>query len=66
MKSMENDMIIDSHYHLDERIQPLENLLKKMDEHGIDKTALMPFLSDPIPETSEFLLKVLRFLPQII
>ncbi len=55
-------MIIDSHYHLDERIQSLENLFKKMEEHGIDKTALMPFLSDPIPDTSEFLLKVLRFL----
>ncbi|WDP92333.1 MAG: amidohydrolase [Desulfobacter sp.] len=55
-------MIIDAHYHLDPRIQPLENLLAKMDRHGIDKTALIPNMCDPFPHPDEFQLRLLRFL----
>ncbi len=55
-------MIIDCHYHLDPRVQPLENLLLKMDQNGIEKTAIMPVLCDPIPHNPEFLLKAMRFL----
>jgi len=55
-------MIIDCHYHIETRIQPLENLLKKMDQSGIAKTALMATMWDPPPETAEGVLKLLRFL----
>ena len=55
-------MIIDCHYHLDPRVQPLGNLLSKMEENGTDKTAIMPTMCDPIPHNPEFLLKVMRFL----
>jgi len=54
-------MTIDCHYHLDTRVQPLENLLLKMDKHGIEKTALIPTMCDPIPHTPEFGLKIMRF-----
>jgi len=53
-------MIIDCHYHLEPRIQTVDNLLKKMDKNGIKKTALMATMCDPLPHTPEFLLKLLR------
>lgn len=55
-------MIIDCHYHLDPRMQPVENLLAQMDAQKIDKVALMAAVCDPIEETPEYLLKLLRFL----
>lgn len=55
-------MIIDCHYHLEPRVQTVENLLEKMDRNGIDKTALMSSLWDPIPSPPGYLLKMLRFL----
>lgn len=55
-------MVIDCHYHLDPRIQPVSELLGKMDREGIHKVALMPTMCDPLPSTPEFLLRVLRLL----
>lgn len=55
-------MIIDCHYHLDSRVQPLENLFSKMADNGIEKTVIMPTMCDPIPHTPEFLFKLMRFL----
>jgi predicted TIM-barrel fold metal-dependent hydrolase len=55
-------MIIDSHYHLDPRIQPLDNLILKMDRYGIDKTALITSMCDPFPHPRESVLRLLRFL----
>jgi len=55
-------MIIDCHYHLETRMQPVENLILKMEANGIEKTALMPTIWDVPPHTPEFLLKLLRFL----
>jgi len=55
-------MIIDCHYHLDPRIQPMDNLLVKMERNGIEKTALMPTMCDPIPHNPEILLKLMRLL----
>jgi len=55
-------MVIDCHYHLETRMQSVENLLKKMDQNGIEKTALMATMWDPPPETGEPVLKLLRFL----
>jgi predicted TIM-barrel fold metal-dependent hydrolase len=55
-------MIIDSHFHLDERVMPLDNLLRKMDECGVDKTALMANLVDPFPEPSDLLVSMGQFM----
>ncbi len=55
-------MVIDSHYHLETRMQPVENLIKKMDQNGIDKTVLIATLADPISAPDELLLKLLRLL----
>jgi len=41
-------LIIDAHYHLDERMEPLDVLISGMDRHGIDRVALIAGLSDPI------------------
>lgn len=41
-------MIVDAHYHLDERIEPVDALLARMDRHGIGRTALIPTMVDPI------------------
>jgi hypothetical protein len=43
-------MIIDCHYHLDERLLGREELLQRMDEAGVEKTALMGALVDPFPD----------------
>ena len=40
-------MIVDAHYHLEERIETVDRLLDQMDLHGIDRVALMPALNDP-------------------
>jgi predicted TIM-barrel fold metal-dependent hydrolase len=55
-------MIIDCHYHLETRMQTVENLIAKMDANGIEKTALMPTMWDVPPQTAEFILKLLRLL----
>jgi len=34
-------MVIDCHYHLEERLLTVNELLQKMDQSGVDKTALM-------------------------
>ena len=54
-------MVIDCHYHLETRMQSVENLIAKMDAVGIEKTALMATIWDVPPHTPEFLLKLLRF-----
>ena len=40
-------MIVDAHYHLDERIEPVDTLIKKMDQASIDKTALIATPVEP-------------------
>lgn len=40
-------MIIDMHYHLDERMEPIDRLIGQMDRHGIDRIALVPPMVDP-------------------
>jgi len=54
-------MIIDCHYHLEQRLLPVETLLKKMDDCEVDKVALMGVINEPIPKPPEFLLHILRF-----
>lgn len=41
-------MIIDMHYHLDERMEPLRRLIDQMDLHGISKIALIAPMVDPV------------------
>ena len=41
-------MIIDCHYHLDNSMLPLPDLLASMDRHGIDRVALIPRLNPPL------------------
>ncbi|MFZ2634661.1 MAG: amidohydrolase family protein [Desulfosalsimonadaceae bacterium] len=40
-------MIIDMHYHLDERMETMDRLLAQMNRHGIDRTALIAQVVDP-------------------
>ena len=50
-------MIIDCHAHLDERALSLEDQIQKMDEQGIQKTALIARITETLePDKSEFLL----------
>ncbi len=54
-------MIIDCHYHFETKLLKTDNLLKKMDECGVDKVALMGVINEPIPKPAEFLLNIFRF-----
>jgi len=54
-------MVIDCHYHLKERLLTIDELLKKMDEAGVDKVALMGSQVDPFKEPSPFLVGLLQF-----
>lgn len=57
-------MIIDSHAHFDPRLLPPERILEKMNAAGVDRVAIIPAMNDPIPETPEALLAVMRALSQ--
>ena len=43
-------MIIDCHYHLDERLLSREELLQRMDEAVVEKAALKGAMVDPFPD----------------
>lgn len=53
-------MVIDCHYHLEERLLAIDRLVEKMDESGVEKTALMAVLNEPFPEPPRFMISVLR------
>lgn len=55
-------MIIDCHYHLEERALPLDELFKEMDKYGVQKAALMASMVKPFKEPPEFLIGILQFL----
>jgi len=40
-------MIVDAHYHLEERIETVDDLLQEMDREGVERVALMGGLVDP-------------------
>jgi predicted TIM-barrel fold metal-dependent hydrolase len=52
--------VIDVHAHLDERMLDVPSIVRTMAAHGVDKVALIPTMNDPLPETPEALLTVLR------
>jgi uncharacterized protein len=55
-------MVIDCHYHHEERILSVNDLLKEMDKCGIGKTALMGGMVEPFAEPPEILIKALQIL----
>ena len=55
-------MVIDCHYHLEERVLTVDGLLREMDKCGIRKTALMGGMVEPFAEPPEFLIKALQIL----
>ena len=55
-------MIIDCHFHLEERLLTMDQMLKKMDACGIDKTGLMAPMVDPMPEAGALLIQLFHFL----
>jgi predicted TIM-barrel fold metal-dependent hydrolase len=57
-------MVIDCHAHLEPRMLDLDRLIAKMDAAGVDRVALVPAMNDPLPETPERLLALVRGLMQ--
>ena len=55
-------MIIDCHYHLEERVYSADRLISEMKKCGIDKVALMGSLIEPFAEPPRFLINVLQTL----
>jgi predicted TIM-barrel fold metal-dependent hydrolase len=53
-------MMIDCHAHFEPRMLNLAGVLAKMDAVGVDRVALIPCMNDPLPETPELLLTVIR------
>ncbi len=57
-------MIIDCHAHLEPRMLAPATLLAKLDRAKVDRVVLIPAMNDPLPETPERLLWVVRKLMQ--
>jgi predicted TIM-barrel fold metal-dependent hydrolase len=55
-------MIIDCHYHLEERVLNVDGLLREMDRCGIHKVALMGSMIEPFREPPMFLIAILQYL----
>jgi predicted TIM-barrel fold metal-dependent hydrolase len=62
MNIQERFMVIDCHYHLEERVFNKAVLIEEMDGAGIDKVALMGSMIAPFHEPPRFLLEILQFL----
>ena len=54
-------MIVDCHYHFDQKLLSEDELLQKMNECHVDKVALMGVINEPIPKPPELLLHIFRF-----
>ncbi len=55
-------MIIDCHYHLEERVATVENLIGEMKESGVDKVAIMGSIIGPFKEPPRLLIGILQVL----
>jgi predicted TIM-barrel fold metal-dependent hydrolase len=53
-------VIIDCHAHFDPRMLDADRVIAKMDAAGVDRIAMIPAMNDPLPETPERLLAVMR------
>ncbi len=54
--------VIDCHYHLEERLLTVDEMIARMDAVGIDRVALMGVMTEPIPEAPRLLVRLLQFL----
>ncbi len=52
---------IDCHFHLDQRLMSVEEMLSRMDLNGIEKAALMACMNEPLPEMPSPVIKFVRF-----
>ncbi|HRS98208.1 MAG TPA: amidohydrolase family protein [Smithella sp.] len=55
-------MVIDCHYHLEERIYSIDRLLREMKKCGIDRVALMGSMIEPFHEPPRYLIYILQTL----
>jgi predicted TIM-barrel fold metal-dependent hydrolase len=55
-------MIIDCHYHLEERVFTVDRLISEMRKSGVDRIALMGSIIGPFKEPSRFLIGILQIL----
>jgi len=55
-------MVIDCHYHLEERVFTVDRLIREMQKSGIDKVALMGSMIEPFAEPPRFLIHILQLL----
>ena len=55
-------MIIDCHYHLEERVFTVDRLISEMQKAGIDKVALMGSMIEPFAEPPKILISALQVL----
>lgn len=53
-------MIIDCHYHLEERVFSVDRLMNEMKNTGVDKIALMGSMIEPFKEPPMFLIRLLQ------
>lgn len=53
-------MIIDCHYHLEERVYPVDRLIAEMEKAGVDRVALMGSMIEPFKEPPVFLVRALQ------
>jgi hypothetical protein len=53
-------MIIDCHFHLEERVCRVDRLVSDMQRHGVDRVALMGSIIGPFREPPVFLIKLLQ------
>ncbi len=54
--------VIDCHYHLEERLLTVDQMIARMDAAGIGRVALMGVMTEPIPEVPRLLVRLLQFL----
>ncbi len=54
-------MIIDCHYHIEERLLTVDEHLRKMDQNGIDMAALMAPMVEPFKEPPPFIVSMVQF-----
>lgn len=55
-------MVIDCHYHLEERVFTVDRFIREMDRCGTHKAALIGSMIEPFGEPPEFLIRILQFL----
>jgi len=53
-------MVIDCHYHHEERMLKVEDLIARMDGAGVNRVALIASMTDPLPETAPILIRLLQ------